>query len=421
MKTENSRLGRCTSCRYWKSAADLLAERSEGARDPSEVEAIRLAIRIELTQDLLNADLADYRGWCQAAELGTTGPYEMLSINMLSGEPARMITAHDYGCMNYQARPRRAMNAPPLDLTKNPFIGRCGACRNWSSAENEAEALLAMARYTDPNATIETAEKEAIQRLSPPPFDVKTGRRRGWCKIASDYTNANARNLTVDPASGAIGALITDRDYACIRHQESADPRLKTSPNWRMLVDRTKVHNLGVSAPINELLWSYLDPATLLDASHPLSPLHPEHPLNIRNPKSLYYNPNPAFAAYVINPSIVNTVIDPMAYEMDKTGVKSAGLEDVNHPRHTMQFAGYKGGDIELAQKQLMAQARLAQDFASRTLKRRPVDLDSPTAAGVSLTKKKSGPDDGWDRRKKRVGSFVKRPQPGTALDRRKD
>ena len=420
MKTENSRLGRCSSCRHWKSATDLLAERTTPASSPHEVETARLTIRTELTQDILNSDLADYRGWCQAAESGTTSPGEVLSINLLTNDPARMITSHDFGCLNYAARPRRAMNAPPPDFTRNPRLGRCGGCRSWSSAENEANALLSMARYTDPNARIEDAQKEAIQRLSPPPLNPETGSQRGWCKIASDYTNANAKNLAVDPASGAVGALITNEHYACIRHQENANPRMKTSPDWRWMVDRTKMHNLGPSAPLNELLWSYLDPATLLDETHPLSPLHAEHPLNLRNPRSLYYNPNPAFAAYVVNPSTVNKLIDPNAYSFDQTGVISKGVEDANRPRHTMAFSGHSVGDPEVQQKQLMAQARLAQDFASRTLRRSKGDL-TPTQSGAVSLSKKGEPKDDFDRRKKRSGNFVKRPQAGKIMDRRKD
>lgn len=420
MKTENSRLGRCSSCRYWKSAADLLAERTGLKASPTETEQARLAIRTELTQDILNADLADYRGWCTAAEQGTSGPEEMLSINMLTNDPARMITAHDFGCLNYNARPRRAMNAPPADFTKNPRLGRCEGCRYWSSAENEANALLAMARYTDPNARMEDAQLEAIQRLSPPPLNPETGSKRGWCKIASDYTNANAKNLAVDPASGAIGAVITNNKFACVRHQDTSDPRLKTNPNWRWMVDRNRMHNLGASAPLNELLWSYLDPATLLDENHPLSPLHHEHPLNLRNPRSLYYNPNPAFAAYVVNPSMANTVADPNAYKFDETGVKATGIEDANRPRYTMAFSGQSAGDPEVSQKQLMAQARLAQDFASRTLRKSSGDL-TPTQSGSVSLSKKSDPSDQFDRRKKKSEKFQKRPAPGGFVDRRKD
>ncbi len=420
MKTENSRLGRCSSCRYWKSAADLLAERTGPNASETEIEKARLAIRTELTQDLLNADQADYRGWCQAAELGTTGPCEILSINMLTNDAARMITAHDFGCLNYNARPRRAMNAPPANFVKNPRLGRCDDCRYWSSADNEANALFAMARYTDPNARIEDAQREAAQRLSPPPLNPNNGTTRGWCKIASDYSNANAKNLAVDPASGAIGAVITNNKFACVRHQDTIDPRMTTSPDWRWLVDRNRMHNLGASAPLNELLWSYLDPATMLDETHPLSPLHAEHPLNMRNPRSLYYNANPAFAAYVLNPSAVNTLIDPNAYDWDNTGVKSTGIEDANRPRHTMAFTGTAVGDPEVAQKQLMAQARLAQDFASRTLRRSKGDLSLTQSSAVSLSKK-GDPKEDFDRRKKKASNFVRKPQQGKILDRRKD
>lgn len=419
MKSENGRLGRCSSCRHWKSATDLLAERTSAKATPAEVEAARITIRTELTQDLLNADLADYRGWCQAAQLGTTEPGEMLAINMLTNDAARMITAHDFGCMNYNARPRRAMNAPPPDFIRNPRVGRCGGCRYWSSADNEANALLAMARYTDPNAQIAEMQREALQRLSPAPLDPNTASKRGWCKIASDYTNANAKNLAIDPSSGAVGALITNHEFACVRHQDTNDPRLRTNPNWRWMVDRNRLHNLGASAPVNELLWSYLDPATLLDETHPLSPLHAEHPLNLRNPQSIYYNPNPAFAAYVVNPSITNVVVEK-AHAPEKADAKVVHTEDPNRPRHTMQFAGYKGGDPEVQQKQLMAQARLAQDFASRTLRKGAGDLSLTQSGAVSLSKK-GDPKGDFDRRKKKVGTYVKQAKPGGFIDRRKD
>lgn len=414
MKTENSRLGRCSSCRHWKSATDLLAERTGPDSTPKEVEATRIAIRTELTLDLLNASLAEYRGWCTAVEHGGSGPSEVLAINLVTEQPARMISSHDFGCLNYDPRPRRAMNAPPVDFSQNKHLGRCGGCRFWSSASNEANALLSMARYTDPHARMEDAEREAYRRLSPPPLDIKTAGTRGWCKTASDYTNARAKNLAVDPATGAVGALITDEEYACVRHQDTADPRLKTTPGWRWMINRDKLHNLGPSAPLNELLWSYLDPATLLDENHPLSPLHAEHPLNIRNPRSLYFNPNPAFAAYVTSPSMVNTMIDPNAYRMDETGEKSTGVSDANRPRNTMAFTPRPGvADPEVAQKQLMAQARLAQDFTTRTLRHAAQEGISPQTAAAAMARK----DKIFDRRQKPKIS----PKPGGGfVDRRK-
>jgi|GEM_PF-962122 len=424
MKTENSRLGRCSSCRYWKSATDLLAERTSPKDTPQDIEAARKAIRLELTQDILNADQADYRGWCTAAQTGTSTPGDLLSINLLSGEAARMICAHDFGCINYQARPRRAMNAPPPDFTRNPHLGRCANCRFWSNADNEAEALLAIARYTDPNARIEDAQREAYIRLSPHPLDPQTAGNRGWCKLASDYTNTNAKNLAVDPANGSVGAIITGNTYACTRHMEAVNPRMRTSPDWRWLVDRTKLHNLGPSAPINELLWSHLEPGTLLDPNHPLSPLHAEHPLNIRNPRSLYYNANPAFAAYVTNPSMVNTVTDPNAFSGDP-GLKREGPSETTRLRMTLPFNANPAENRENATKQLMAQARLAQDFAQRTLKFGPSDLLSAGPA-VSLSKK-SDTKEAPDRRKPgKNNKIVPKNQPGKPpaggfVDRRKN
>jgi hypothetical protein len=417
MKTENSRLGRCSSCRYWKSATDLLAERTNSKSPPDEIDAVRRAIRQELTQDILSADQADYRGWCQAAETGLSEPGQILAVNLLNQESARMISAHDYGCLNYHPRPRRAMNAPPPDFSKNPRLGRCGGCRFWSGAENEAQALLSMARYNDPNARMEDAEREAYARLSPPPFDINTAGRRGWCKISSDYTQTNAKNLAVDPSTGAVGAVITSDDYACTRHIEARDPRMRTSPDWRWMVDRTRLYNLGPSAPINELLWSYLDPATLMDPNHPLSPLHEEHPLNIRNPRSLYYNPNPAFAAYVTNPSMVRTVVETKGLQLDAVNEHSEGPSETTKLRLSLPFNASPGTNSEVMTKQLMAQARLAQDFAAKTLKGGAADLT--TGPAVSLSKKTDKPE--FERRQRpKSNKFVKTPTPGGFVDRRK-
>lgn len=394
MKTENNRLGRCSSCRYWRSAADLLAERTGLAPTPESLAAARADIHQELSQNLLDVDQADHRGWCTAAETGKTGPCVMMAVNLTDLAPARMITLHDFGCINYQPRPRRAMNAPPPDFSRSRRLGRCVGCRYWSGAENEATAIFSMERYTDPTSTMEGAQQQAYDMLSPPPLDRSTASLRGWCKIASDYSNTRAKNLAFDPAIGAVGALITGRDFACMRHDETANPHVKTSPNWRWLVDPVRMHNLGPSAPLNELLMSYLDPATLLDETHPLSPLHPEHPLNIRNPRSLYFNPNPAFAAYVVNPSLVNTVTDPIAYRQDDMDIdRPVGQVDANRPRLTLPFAGDVTRDSMSVYKQAVMQARLAQDFAARTVRVSTVETVSvPTpVVGVSLMKKNDG------------------------------
>lgn len=395
MKTENNRLGRCSSCSYWRSATDLVAERAGADASSEEILAARAAVRQELTQNILAADQADFRGWCTAAELGTTGPATMLAVNMSELVAARMITMHDFGCVNHQARPRRAMNAPPPDFSRNRRLGRCVGCRYWSSAENEANAIFSMERYTDPGSTMESAQRQAYAMLSPRPLDPTNARLRGWCKIASDYTNVRTRNLAFDPAIGAVGALITSREYACTRQNETYNPYAKTSPNWRWMVDPVRMHNLGPSAPLNELLMSHLDPATLLDEGHPLSPLHPEHPLNIRNPRSLYFNPNPAFAAYVVNPSLVNTVTDPIAYRQDViTTSRPVGQVDANRPRMTLAFAGDPNKDATAVYKQAIMQARLAQDFASRTVRIGPSEPGGLTAhiGGVSLAKKTDSP-----------------------------
>lgn len=420
MKTENSRLGRCSSCRHWKSAADMLAERTGPEASPEEVQSTRITIRSELTADILSIAMADYRGWCTAAETGETGPGELMAINLTTSEPARMITAHDFGCLNYCARPRRAMNAPPADFTHNPYLGRCKGCRFWSSAENEANALVSIARYTNPHASMPDAEREARNRLSPKPLAKETAGNRGWCKAASDYTKTEAKNLATDPSTGAVGAMITNNDFACVRHQDITNPLLKTSPDWRWMINPSKIYNLGASAPINELLWSYIDPATLLDENHPLSPLHPEHPLNLRNPRSLYYNPNPAFAAFVMNSSAVNRLIDPNAYRADTTGVRGEAVTDANRSRTSLAFTGRPSSDNEMMRKQLIAQARLAQDFSSRTLKINPVDLAPEKTAAVSLAKK--GDKLGFPDRRKgpKVEKPAKRPNINKGPDRRK-
>lgn len=393
MKTENNRLGRCSSCRYWRSAVDLIAERTGPDPTPEALASARADIRQELSQNLLDTDQADHRGWCTAAETGTAGPCTMMAVNLTDLSPARMITLHDFGCIDYQPRPRRAMNAPPSDLSRSRRLGRCVGCRYWSSAENEATAIFSMERYTDPTSTMEGAQQQAYDMLSPPPLDRSTATLRGWCKIASDYNNTRPKNLAFNPAIGAVAALITGRDYACMRHDETANPHVKTSPNWRWLIDPVKMHSLGPSASLSELLLSYLDPATLLDENHPLSPLHPDHPLNIRNPRSLYFNPNPAFAAYIVNPSLVNTVTDPNAYRQDEIEDRPVAQGDLNHPRLTMPFSGDASHDAMSVYKQAMMQARLAQDFAARTVRvgtAETVSLPTPVV-GVSLVKKKDG------------------------------
>jgi hypothetical protein len=410
MKNENSRLGRCNACRYWKSATDLLAERTSPTSSANEVENARRAIRAELSLDLLKVDHADERGWCTAAETGATGPSELLAINIMTAEPARMITASDYGCINQQPRPRRAMNAPPPDFSRNPRLGRCGGCRFWSSADNEAQTLLNMARYTNANARIDESEQEAYARLSPPPLKLETAGTRGWCKAASDTSKETTRNLAVDPSSGSVGALITGETYACMRFMDMIDPRLKTTPSWRWMINRNKIHNLGYSTPINELLWSYLEPGTLLDPNHPLSPLHPEHPLNIRNPRSLYYNPNPAFAAYIANPTLIQTVIDPNSFQAESPPPKSEGPTASTKMRLNLPFSTASNIEADTTRRTVLAQAKLAQDFAQRTLKDglpRP-EGDMPAKPAVLLAK--PGDKIGYERRnKQRSDVFVRR------------
>lgn len=415
MKTENNRLGRCSSCRYWRSATDLVAERAGPDASADAVAAARAAVRQELSQNLLDADQADFRGWCRAAETGNECPSVLLAVNLSQLTSARMITLHDFGCINYQPRPRRAMNAPPPDFSKSRSLGRCVGCRYWSSAENEATAIFSIERYTDPTSTMEEAQRQAYAMLSPEPLDPATATLRGWCKIASDYNNPRAKNLSFDPASGAVGGLITSREFACTRQDETVNPYIKTTPSWRWLIDPVKMHNLGPSASLNELLMSHLDPATLLDETHPLSPLHPEHPLNIRNPRSLYFNPNPAFAAYVVNPSLTNTITAPMAYRQEPVHGTHAAVKDANHPGIDLSFVGDPHKDSATVYAQAMRQARLVQDFSARTVKIGEADPGASIkpSSGVSLTKK--GPS-GPERRKERPKA---RPQSGF-IDRRR-
>lgn len=409
MKAENERLGRCRSCRHWKSATELLAERAGPKASPSELDAARLAVRRELSPNNLDVASAERRGWCLAAETGTTGTAALLAVNMVEQTPVRMVTSQGHGCLNYSPRPRRAMKEPALDFSQDEALGRCVSCNGWSDAENEAKALHAQARYVNPGAREEDAEREAMALLSPPPLDPATARLRGWCKTAS-FAFPFADNLVVDPVSGALGGLITGRDYACVRYTPMFSPGVRTRPDWRILANRTLMHVLGRSASLDDLLLSYMDPATVLDANHPLSPLHESHPLNIRNPKSLYYNPKPAFAAYVLNPSITNTLSDRRALMEGVQVGRPVGVVDVNRPRVTMQFGTDPARDPEAANRQLLAQVRLAEDFATRTVR---LQGDIPAGAAtsppaVTLTKnsdrrtpQRQGPNTGFiDRRR---------------------
>ncbi len=317
MKAENSRLGRCGSCRHWKSAQELVTERAGPTPSAAQLERARQSVRDELSFEYLDIRTADQRGWCLAAESGRGSVTDMLAVNPTTGEPARLITRQGYGCLNHQPRPHKAMSVPPADLSRNPRLGRCASCRHWSSAKNEAAALLSIERYTNANARLEDAQREAYALLSPPPLNPNTAGSRGWCKASANDRTADPGCLAVNPASGTIGGVITSESHACITYIESIDPRLTTRPDWRWTADRTKAHSIGPSVSLNELLWSYLDPGALLDESCPLSPLHPEHPLNLRNPRSLYYNPNPAFAAFRVRPHLVKQFIQPQVFEGD--------------------------------------------------------------------------------------------------------
>lgn len=386
MKAENERLGRCRSCCHWKSATELLAERAGPTASPSELDAARLAVRQELSPNNLDVASAESRGWCLSAESGTVGTSTLLALNMVEHTPVRMVTLHSHGCLNHVPRPRQAMKDPPPDFSMDEALGRCAGCNSWSDAENEAKALHAQARYVNPAAKEEDAEREAMALLSPPPLDPATARLRGWCKAAS-FAFPYANNLVVDPVSGALGGLITGRDYACVRYTPMSTPGAKTRPDWRILANRTLMHVLGRSASLDDLLLSYMDPATVLDANHPLSPLHESHPLNIRNPKSLYYNPKPAFAAYVLNPSIVNTLSDKRALMEGVEAGRPVGVVDANRPRVTMQFGSDPSRDLESANRQLLAQARLADDFATRTVRLQASPAPEPPQRSVKLTK----------------------------------
>ena len=312
------------------------------------------------------------------------------------------------------------MTAPLPDFSKDMELGRCISCKFWSGADNESRTLHSFACYTNPEAREEESENEALALLSPPPLDPATAYTRGWCKAASNYTDNNPLDLVVDPVTGAVGALISSQEYACVRYVESPNPLVKKTPDWRILLNRKKLHILGASAPLDALLCSYMDPAKLLDHNNPLSPLHEHHPLNPRNPKSLYLNPNPAFAAYVLNPSVVNTLTDTEAIRKGAEVGRPTGVVDSHHPRVSILFSADPSKDPSEAHRQMSMQARLAQDFAARTMR---MEADLPLAPGVSVSLSKPGDtrivDD--DRRKTPASDkYRKTPATGGFVDRRR-
>lgn len=392
MKPENERLGRCESCRFWKSYSEMLAERVGVSPSPSELNVARTQLRRELSPNNLDVGSAEKRGWCLAAERGEACPSTVLAINMVNHDIVRMVTESLFGCLCYQPRPSRAMAAPAPNFDQDENLGRCAGCNQWSGALNEALALFSQERLTNPSCKMVDAQREAMALLSPPPLDPGTAMLRGWCKSAS-FVSAFSSGLVVDPRTGAVGGLITSRDHACTRFNPIMSPVRRTRPGARLLAKRDVEHVLGPSASLDSLLFSYMDPATLIDPAHPLSPLHAEHPLNRGNALSPYYNPVPAFAAYILNPSMVNTISDRAAIHQGQELGREAGLSDRNRPRISMAFtddpslvrpdpsqemenpAPQKGNMVKTLSRvvaerdrQLLAQARLAKDFSERTI-----------------------------------------------------
>ena len=375
MKPENERLGRCNSCRFWKSYSELLAERVGPSPSPSELDFARKKVKAELSPNNLDVGIAERRGWCTAAEKGGGTPSTILAINMVDHEVVRMITGGLFGCLCYQPRPRCVVSNPAPDFDGDERLGRCAGCNMWSDALNEANALFAQERLTNPFCSIKDAQREAMALLSPPPLDPETAMLRGWCKNAS-FLYPFSSSLVVDPGNGAVGGLITSRDHACTKFVPIMSPNRKTRPGWRLMAQAADRRHaaLGPSASLDSLLCSYMDPATLIDPHHPLSPLHDEHPLNLNNAKNLSFNPVPAFAAYILNASAVNTLSDRQAIHQGQELGRKAGVEDRNRPRVSMLFSGdpsivrdNPNVDVEEINRQMLAQARLAQDFSERT------------------------------------------------------
>lgn len=407
--SENSRLGRCSACRFWKSATEILSERAAPGASPDEIAAAEASVRAELSQEVLEPATAVNRGWCLLAQDGQ-GKAPHLSINLMTDEHARAITSHDFGCINQEPRPRRAMAEPPPDYINNGAIGRCAACRYWSSADNEARALFAMYQYANEFARMEDCQRESYQKLSPPPFDISTGGSRGWCKNASVQDNSMARNLAFDPVNGTIGALITSREYGCTQWEGTANPSASTSPDYRWMANRHKLHNWGVAAPLDELYWSHGDSGQILNPENINSPMNELNPRALANPQNLGLNPNPAFAAYKVNQSMVNIITSSNPDKnLDPEKGRKPLLDDAPPPQQK---------NAAMSEKQQRATQRLAANFGQNTKKK--ISASGPTAGGgVSLAKKKDG--DKQDRRKRQEGSFKKGPTPGGGpTDRRR-
>jgi hypothetical protein len=318
MKRENTRLGRCKACRYWKSAADVLAERLPPNASEQEMAILRRAVYEELSMNQLPIGEANRRGWCQAAEQGGTEHADMYAVNIAAKSGIRLISNFDFGCLNFSPRPKRAMNAPQQDFTRNPRLGRCGGCAHWSGAENESNTLYNQGRYSDPTVTREKTMLQALDLLSPPPLDPKTAETRGWCRMALGRIRNSflqPKILAMDSTTERIGAMITSEQFACSHYKELADPLLRSKPDHLIGRNPNKAYHLGRSASTGDLVSSYIDPSALIDHNNPLSPLHEEHPLNADNPRSLLYNPTPAVAAYAVSTSVRQVILDPNKYK----------------------------------------------------------------------------------------------------------
>lgn len=380
MKRENTRLGRCRACRFWKSAADVLAERIPDGATANEVERLRQAVYEELSVNQLPVTEAGRRGWCLAAEVGGTPENTLLAYNIGQGATVRMISNYDFGCLNHQPRPRRAMNAPPPDFNKNPRLGRCDACNFWSGAENEGLAIYNLGHYQDPTLTREKAKLQALDLLSPAPLDRATANDRGWCRMASGQpkgSHLQPKILSIDPLEQKTGTLITSRYFACSHYQEIKDPLLRAKPDHLIGRNPLKQFSLGKSVSTTDYMLAHMDPSILLDHGNPLSPLHQNHPLNPVNVRSASYNPVAVVSARSVTPSVEQSIKNPrQVKKLGKEPVTESEFKSVRTPvRPTLRGPAKAAPSPNLIEaaadstKKSQAEIKLADDFMSKTFR----------------------------------------------------
>ena len=194
------------------------------------------------------------------------------------------------------------------------------------------------------------------------------------------------------------------QNYACTLYESTANPEITTSPDYRWLANRDRLHNWGAAAPIDDLYWAHGDSGQILNPENLNSPMNELNPRALANPQNLALNPNPAYAAYRVNESLVN-IITKQEPKPQAPGAAAPRLEAPPQPKP------------ESGMKQNRATARLAANFEKSTRKKDDLKLGDAAPAAVTLEKKKTQEMD--ERRKKQPPRRQMRPN-APPTDRRR-